>query len=76
MSAFRALVNDPFLESFDTTFMGNKKNCQNINCFFFPYKLSLNESLAFSHMIIVSNPCKCMDAFKIKHNFYYKNIYN
>ena len=22
------------------------------------------------------NPCKCIDAFKIKHNFYYKNINN
>ena len=32
-SVFRVLVNNPLYESFDTTFMENKKNCQNINCF-------------------------------------------
>ena len=35
MSALRALVNNPFYDCFDITFMGNEKNYQNINCFFF-----------------------------------------
>ena len=35
--ALRALLNNPFYESFDITFIGNEKNCQNTNCFFFPY---------------------------------------
>ena len=35
MSALRALVKNPIKESFDITFMGNEKSCQNINCFFF-----------------------------------------
>ena len=26
--------------------------------------------------ILVCNPCKRIDVFKIKHNFYYKNINN
>ena len=30
-STLRALLS----ESFDITFIGNEKNCQNINCFFF-----------------------------------------
>ena len=34
-SALRALVKNPIKESFDITFMGNEKSCQNINCFFF-----------------------------------------
>ena len=34
-STFRALVKNPVKESFDVTFMGNEKSCQNINCFFF-----------------------------------------
>ena len=34
-SALRALVKNPVKKSFDITFMGNEKNCQNINCFFF-----------------------------------------
>lgn len=39
MSALTALVNNPFQERFDTTFMGNEKSCQNINYFFsFPIK--------------------------------------
>ena len=25
---------------------------------------------------VACNPCKCMDVFKIKHNFYYKNKNN
>ena len=33
--ALRALVKNPIKKSFDITFMGNEKNCQNINCFFF-----------------------------------------
>ena len=38
-SAFRALVKNLIKESFDITFIGNKKNCQNINYFFsFPIK--------------------------------------
>ena len=31
----KALVNNQFYESFDITFMGNEKSCQNINFFFF-----------------------------------------
>ena len=34
-SALRALVKNQVKESFDITFMENKKNYQNINCFFF-----------------------------------------
>ena len=34
-NAFRVLVNNPFQESFDIIFMGNEKEYQNINCFFF-----------------------------------------
>ena len=34
-NALRALVNNLFYESFDTTFMKNEKNCQNINSFFY-----------------------------------------
>ena len=33
--ALRVMINNPFQESFDTTFMRNRKSCQNINCFFF-----------------------------------------
>ena len=40
-SALRALVENPFYESFDIIFMGNEKSCQNINCFFFSHNLSL-----------------------------------
>ena len=36
MSALRALVKNPVKKSFNITFMKNEKNCQNINCFFFP----------------------------------------
>ena len=28
-------IKNPVKESFDITFMGNEKICQNINCFFF-----------------------------------------
>ena len=38
MGALKAIVNNLFYESFDTTFMGNGKNYQNINFFFFSYK--------------------------------------
>ena len=34
MSAFRVLVKNLVKESFDITFMGNEKSCQNINQFF------------------------------------------
>ena len=34
-SAFRVLVKNLIKKSFDIIFMGNEKNCQNINCFFF-----------------------------------------
>ena len=34
-SALRALVKNLIKESFDITFIGNEKNCQIINCFFF-----------------------------------------
>ena len=35
MSVFKVLVKNLVKESFDITFMGNEKNCQNINYFFF-----------------------------------------
>ena len=35
-NTLRAMVNNLFQESIDTTFMGNEKNYQNI--FFFPHK--------------------------------------
>ena len=35
MSNLRMMVNNLFYENFNTTFMGNEKNYQNINCFFF-----------------------------------------
>ena len=42
-SALRALVKNLFKESFDITFMGNEKSCQNINWFFFsPIKTLFN----------------------------------
>ena len=37
MSALRALVKNLIKENFDIIFMGNEKNCQNINCFFFSF---------------------------------------
>ena len=42
MSVLRVLVNHSFLKSSDITFMGNEKNCQNINCFFFHIKILFN----------------------------------
>lgn len=33
-STFKAIVNNKFQESFDTSFMVNGKNCQKINYFF------------------------------------------
>ena len=33
MSVLRTLINNPFKKSFDTIFMENEKNCQNINFF-------------------------------------------
>ena len=42
-SVFRTLVKNPVKKSFDITFMGNKKSCQNINYFFyFPIKTFFN----------------------------------
>ena len=35
IGAFRVIINNLFYESFDTTFMKNEKNCQNINYFFY-----------------------------------------
>ena len=34
-SVLRVMVNNSILESFDTTFMGNEKDCQNIKIIFF-----------------------------------------
>ena len=34
-SVLRVPVKNLIKESFDITFMGNEKSCQNINCFFF-----------------------------------------
>ena len=43
-SILKALVKSPVKESFDITFIGNEKNCQNINYFFyyFPIKTFFN----------------------------------
>ena len=38
----RALVNNQFYKSFDITFMGNEKSCQNINYYFFSIKTFFN----------------------------------
>ena len=34
MGVYKVIINNLFLKSFDTIFMKNGKNCQNINCFF------------------------------------------
>ena len=34
-SVLRIIINKPFQEKFDFTFMENIKDCQNINSFFF-----------------------------------------
>ena len=36
-SALKALVKNPIKENFNIIFMGNEKNYQNINCFFFKF---------------------------------------
>ena len=42
-SILKTLVKNPIKENFDITFMGNEKNCQNINCFFYlPVKTFFN----------------------------------
>ena len=42
MDVLRVMINNLFYESFDTTFIENGKNCQNINCFFsFPIETFL-----------------------------------
>ena len=39
--------------------------------------VALNAMLQFSIIYkLPCNSCKCVNAFKIKHNFYYKNINN
>ena len=38
MSIFKIIVNKLFYESFYIAFIGNRKKCQDINCFFFPIK--------------------------------------
>ena len=38
MSVFIVMVNNSFLKSFNTIFIENEKNCQNIN-FFFPFPI-------------------------------------
>ena len=37
---------------------------------------SLYKLVCFFYLKLACNPSKHMDAFKIKHNFYYKNINN
>ena len=44
-SAFRAIVNNPFEESFDTTFMRNEKNVKTL--LFFPIKSFFNVKTFF-----------------------------
>ena len=38
-SALKALVKNSIKEIFDIIFMGNEKNYQNINCFFFSFPI-------------------------------------
>ena len=38
-SALKALVKNSIKEIFDIIFMGNEKNYQNINCFFFSFSI-------------------------------------
>ena len=52
-SALRVLVKNPVKESFNITFMGNEKNCQNVN-YFFPLKLFLIGFLVNTLRILVS----------------------
>ena len=40
----KAFVNKPFQENFDTTFMGNVKNCKEKKTFFLQQKTSKNIS--------------------------------
>ena len=44
----RAIVNNLFQENFDTTFIENEKNYQNINYFFFLKTFSLNGLLTIA----------------------------
>ena len=39
MSTFRTLVNNLFKKKFDIKFLGNKKSCQSIEFFFFPFPI-------------------------------------
>ena len=36
--ALKEMVNNPFYESFDTSFIGNEKSYQNIKFFFYSHK--------------------------------------
>ena len=54
-SALRALVKNPVKKSFDITFIGNEKSCQNINYFFyFLIKTFLTEFLTSTLRTLVS----------------------
>ena len=55
MSVFRVIVNNLCFENFDTAFIENKKNCQNINCFFsFLIKTFLNKWLTITLRALIS----------------------
>ena len=40
-SVLRALIKNSIKESFDITFIGNEKICQNINYFFFSFPIKI-----------------------------------
>ena len=68
-SAFRILINNSFQESFVTTFIGNEKNCQNINCFFFSIK-------TFFKLITNQYPKGIRQHFPFNIYTYYFNVQN
>ena len=41
-----------------------------------PIEIIMKKKYVWSYKLLAYNPCKCMDTFKIKHKFYYKNINN
>ena len=58
-----------------TTFYISHKS--SIKTFLLQFINNCLKSVNMTHYYILAyNPCKCIDAFKIKHNFYYKNINN
>ena len=59
-SVLRALIKNSIKESFDITFIGNEKSCQNINYFFFlfPYKFSLTRFLIGTLRALISMTLK------------------